>query len=404
MGFFDWFRKKDPKEAFGERLLREIRKAGEKRPARFDKEGFKIVVGKDHTFYLNNAFDEYMAADPDQRQQILERYSRLREEPDIAKTLEEARAHLVPRVRERFYYESLRLAVEMEGHKLPGFAFKPLADHFVVELAYDLPEQTMQVHQGQLDEWGTTLEDGLLLSLDLLRANTPAPMKPVRPGLYASSWGDSYAPSRILLPEFIAAYPVEGEPVVAIPNRDLLLLAGSHDAEALEEMARRVHQAIRQPRFMTGQTLIFSEGSWSLFLPDPEHPAHLDLHTLHQHSMAGFYEEQKTLMNSLHEKTGIDVFVASLELVRNKESNRVRSYCVWSDGIDTMLPESDDVMFVRMDAAGNVDKENPPVSVPWTAVRDRFSLLMSPIECYPPRWRVRECPVPAELQEFRKPT
>lgn len=402
MGFLDWFRKKDPKDAFADRLRREILRSGEDRPIRYDKERFSLEVGEGHVIYLQNIYEEYCAAPPAVQTDVFRRYVLLKDDVPLAKTLDEALPHLIPRVRERFFFTSLLLTFEAEGRKLPRFAFKTFADHFAIELAYDLPQQSVHVMQDTLDEWKTALEEALKLAQGNLQAMTTVPLKVIRPGLYVSPWNDTYAPSRLLLPEYITSHQVKGEPVVAVANRDLLLLTGSQDPEGLEEMARRVHQAREKPRFMTGHVLVWSEGAWSLFTPEPDQSSFTDFLMLRQLSAAGAYEHQKVRLDEIHEKKNIDVYVASVSLLQNKETNQIRSYCVWTQGVDTLLPETDDVVFHPAEASDAPNEKSRYISVPWAAVRNRLGALMSPVDGYPVRYRVTEFPSPEILREIAR--
>jgi hypothetical protein len=153
---------------------------------------------------------------------------------------------------------------------------------------------------------------------------------------------------------------------------------------------------------MTGHTLVLSEGSWSLFMPEPDHPSYTDFQQLRQGSMAGFYEAQKTHLDAIHERKGIDIYVASVSLVRHKETNQVRSFCVWAEGVDTLLPEADDVVFQRADSTGGPDPKSPPLVAPWSAVRSRLEHLMEPADGYPVRFRVKTYPSSEILREIAR--
>jgi len=64
------------------------------------------------------------------------------------------------------------------------------------------------------------------------------------------------------------------------------------------------------------------------------------------------------------------------------------SHCMWADGIDSLLPETDDVYLVR--------PENDTVEIlasgSWAKVRQLTGDLMEPQGLYPERWRVRQFP------------
>jgi hypothetical protein len=58
------------------------------------------------------------------------------------------------------------------------------------------------------------------------------------------------------------------------------------------------------------------------------------------------YTEQKDLLDRLHEKSGVDVSVASYGGTQDK-NGQVRSYAVWTQGVVSLLPQTDLVGFMR---------------------------------------------------------
>lgn len=96
------------------------------------------------------------------------------------------------------------------------------------------------------------------------------------------------------------------------------------------------------------------------------------------------YHEQKKLLDAIHEKQGIDIFVASLSAIHKKDGELL-TYCVWGKGVDTLLPVTQTVVFLK----GNCFD---PVFADWSRVIETFGDLMEPTEDYPRRYRTREFP------------
>jgi len=59
------------------------------------------------------------------------------------------------------------------------------------------------------------------------------------------------------------------------------------------------------------------------------------------------------------------------------------TYCVSANGVDSLLPVAQKVVFVKGESI-------PAVFADWSRVRDTFAELMEPTEDYPRRYRVRE--------------
>jgi hypothetical protein len=112
------------------------------------------------------------------------------------------------------------------------------------------------------------------------------------------------------------------------------------------------------------------------------------------------YNDQKELLDKIHESTGEDVFVASFSAVQHKDSGRIASYGVWAEGVPTLLPETDDLVLMR----GNpqTDDIHVAASGPWQRVREIAGDLMQPLGVYPERYRVVEFPTPQQLAAIGK--
>jgi hypothetical protein len=111
-------------------------------------------------------------------------------------------------------------------------------------------------------------------------------------------------------------------------------------------------------------------------------------------SLYGEYSDQKPLLEALHEREGIGIFVAAYSAIQKDEGD-VFSYCVWSKGVDSYLPRTHKVMFYE-------DGKEGVIGGDWDTVARVVGRLMEPVEdMYPPRWRVREFPTPAELEQLR---
>ena len=109
--------------------------------------------------------------------------------------------------------------------------------------------------------------------------------------------------------------------------------------------------------------------------------------------LGSLYASQKELLEQLYEKQQEDVFVASYSGIRKKDNSQILSYCVWGEGIDSLLPETDLVMLPT-------EKDLAAMGY-WDVVRKAAGPLMQPVPgLYPKRYRVREFPSYAQLDEI----
>ena len=123
-------------------------------------------------------------------------------------------------------------------------------------------------------------------------------------------------------------------------------------------------------------------------MPERDDPLYQKFKLLAIKSMGSEYSEQKELLEQLHEQTGEDLHVASYSAVEH-ETDGYQTYCVWSEGVDSLLPKTDLVFFYRGDDGEDGDI---PTQVEWDQVQAQFGDLMEPQDMYPPRFRVREFP------------
>lgn len=384
------------KDAFAQTVLRAAQEA-DLGPLVYDPAEFSLKgTDRDVTVHLGNVFAEYRAARPWQRNGILAGF--MCQFQGLTETLEpsaeEARATLRPRIRERAYFGVLRLRDEIEGTQRSEPPFRELGGgHLTLEVVLGRPDTIRSVSAEHLADWGLTFEDALAIGNEnLLRLGTSRFQSP-RPGLFVSAWRDVYDASRLHLGEVVTGLPAKGRPVAMVPNRNTLIVTGADDPEGLAAMARLTEEALKQPRPMTGYAFRLDNG-WVPFLPPVEHPAFVALHRLAVQTLAGDYEEQKGLLDALHKKNGLDVFVASVMVMEDRGTKDRSSVATWAEGADTFLPRMDKVAFIRP-----VEGKEPNVlgMADWARVKGVLGSLLEPQGLYPERFRGRGFPTEEQL-------
>jgi len=107
---------------------------------------------------------------------------------------------------------------------------------------------------------------------------------------------------------------------------------------------------------------------------------------------AMLYDTQKELLDAHHERTGVDLFVATFGLLK-KSDGTPASYCVWAVDVDTLLPCTDLVAF-----AFKRDGEPQTLLVRWADACRVAGERMETTGESPERLRVRTFPDAAQLQ------
>jgi hypothetical protein len=140
------------------------------------------------------------------------------------------------------------------------------------------------------------------------------------------------------------------------------------------------------PNGLSGVPLVLEGDIWTDWMPPPDHPSYRAFRDLEAKTLGPMYQAQEGLLNRLHERDGVDVFVASFSAVEKQGTGELVSYCVWGNGVDALLPVTQKVILIR------------DVGV-WPAAIDDFDRvkevvgdLMEATDHYPPRFRVRESP------------
>jgi hypothetical protein len=313
---------------------------------------------------------------------------------EVPNDFDDARPDLLPCVRPRSLFELTPLRLRAETDAAADWPYRVLAGHLGVGVAYDRPEMMTQVLGKTLDGWGVTFEEALTAACDNLRDISGQDFESPAPGVWRSPWRDNHDASRLTLPDLLSRFEVRGDLVAAVPNRDVLILTGSEDEAGLGYLCALVEEQMEKPRPLSAVPVRLDGTTWLPFLPDPDSPLYGRFRLLQVRSAMQDHDEQAECLNALHERTGEDVFVAGYKAVRR--DGQVVSWCVWSEGVDTLLPRTDEVFFFRPSEEG--EGEGQVVARGrWARVREIAGGLMEPCGLYPERFRVRSFPSEEQL-------
>ena len=192
-----------------------------------------------------------------------------------------------------------------------------------------------------------------------------------------------------MLVDRIKAFELAGVPVAIVPNRDCILITGSDDNVGLKMMADLATKQACEPYSLSGTPLILQDGEWVDWMPPRSCPSHAKFRELELGFLFQVYSDQKQLLDAAYRRGGIDIFVASYSAV-TKEGGSPVSYCVWSEGVDSLLPVTQKVAFVR-------DESGPVALGEWDRLFEIVGHMMELADECPRRYRVREFPNQAAL-------
>jgi hypothetical protein len=392
VGIFDWLKGKDEHQVFAEKMIAALRKTGENRKIDYVAGTFELRIGPDEgqvRFFLGNAWDEYQAAPRGMREEICLNFAHSFAEPGVPDTWEKAAGQVLPRVHERVYFGFTKLRAMIDGAAPDAFSFleQPLASHLVRTLVYDAPRHVRGLDEAQLEKWGVSLIDAEIQAMKNLEAISPPAFERIRPGLHGSSHADTHDATRLLLEDRVRACKVKGDHVAFVPNRSGLLITGSEDEANLREVARMLEKGMGGPRFMTAVPVKLGEDGWETW----EHPLVAKPAAI---SRAREYAEQKQLLETLNEKRGEDVFVATCALFEGPQG--MRSVGTWTKGIVSWLPRTSHLVFV-----GGGANPKPLGMARFERALEVLEGKMQPVpDLYPERFRVESFPTANELERI----
>jgi hypothetical protein len=128
-----------------------------------------------------------------------------------------------------------------------------------------------------------------------------------------------------LIPEVFGPLHLDGDPVVCLPNRNLLLVTGSENHDGIKAM-------------------ILEDGEVADLSVRENSPIFNDVERAKKISARIYYQQQMGSLMKLYEQKGKDLFVGKYTL-NQRETGGYESYSVWSKTVPTLLPKTDLIAF-----------------------------------------------------------
>ncbi len=360
----------------------------------YDPEEFQIVAAGEtkSILFLGNAYREYCSLSSDDRPKSLRRFVRgwLDAHKSPPDEYSDIKPDILPAVRSRSFFESARLRMAIGGDVDTFLQYQTIGDDLGLGLVYDMPNAMKPISNKEINLWGVTFYEALESARDNLRQLRPRIIGPKEgEGVYVFTTNDGYDSSRLIILDLIRQFQVKGDYIAMAPGREMLIVAGAEDTLGLKAMVELAKKASGQPRTVSGAALRLQGDEWESWMPEASHPLYDEFRTLRMQSAGQDYAEQKELLDQLHETTGENVFVASYSVMQHKETGHRMSFCMWANGLDSLLPRTERILL------GSNDQE--PIMVPWDKVVEIAGDLMAPMGTYPERYRVEEFPSADQL-------
>jgi uncharacterized protein YtpQ (UPF0354 family) len=201
--------------------------------------------GRDSLTFLDNAYDTYKQ-DPNKKAEVIQRYITGGFELMGGSRGGVDRTRIVPLIKNRALLETTRQAASSFGaKKAPELVSEEFSKDLVIMYAEDLPKSFRYLTPADLKKANIDLGELRSLACENLKRLLPKIEYRGTNGLYMVTAGGNYEASLLLLDSMWhgGQMNVQGDFVVAIPTRDLLLVTGSEYPEGIEKVKQIVKKA-----------------------------------------------------------------------------------------------------------------------------------------------------------------
>ncbi|MFC4279012.1 DUF1444 family protein [Achromobacter aloeverae] len=192
---------------------------------------------------------------------------------DAAPTGDEAapatrRANILPLVKTTMWLATSLKQLDAAGiENKQAFITEPLTDELLVAFVEDKPDAMSYVAPGELEGLELTREALMPLALENLRRQLPALTVEGQDGRYGVRADGNYDASFVFLAqEWRDRVDIDGEPVIALPARDELLVCGSNDADSVRSLRDMAARIMAQSAYgLSAQLFTWKDGQLSVF-------------------------------------------------------------------------------------------------------------------------------------------
>ena len=394
MGWFDFLLGNRSRDRFAGRLIAEMKRCGVQESLRYNAEQFVVERSDGGLVNLANIYHEYCNTPRADRDEVFRRFVRGclgMGNFELPGEFADAQHDLLPVVRSRFYFESAGLQSRARGASGLNVPHLVLGEHLAVSLVYDLPQAMRSIGPDDLDTWDTSFYQALEVARHNLEQLGNVAFANINNRCFASATGDNYDASRLILLDLIRRLPVRGDYIAMVPNRDSLLITGSDDQQGLGILCKLARESFQQPRPISTIALRLEEDDWQPWLPEPDSPLYGVFRELHLRTLAAEYSDQDELLANVQRARGKDALPAAFQVVQDTATQLYSSYCIWTEGVASLLPRTDLITLAIADG-------KPIGTFPWQQVQQVAGTLMRAEDVYPERWLVQEFPSQQQLK------
>lgn len=242
-------------EEFAKVYLDSLRK---KHPdVRFELSSDLTITSKkgdlDYTHYIDNAYNAYKA-EPDSGKDVISRY--IASTTDLyAPKGKVNTANIVPVIKPIEYLDEIN-SLNNDGKAFPMITEK-YNDQLIIAYAEDSKNSIKYLTEDDFKTLSIPRDSLNSIALRNLDKIIPNIQRQGENGLYMITAGGDYEASLILLVSIWTRenFPVEGEFIIAIPNRDLLMVTGSNNKNGINKIKEIVEDSYKTGNYQVSEYL-----------------------------------------------------------------------------------------------------------------------------------------------------
>jgi hypothetical protein len=396
MSWREWFGLEPRIEDFAAKL---IRRAGRAAVWTYDREQQMLLNSSGAQINLRNIFLEYSHAPRAGRRGLLDKYAAMltASSREVPKLWTLAAKAVMPAVRSKYDYMAIEIKARGDSKPPMSGVTWPLAGDLHIRLLYDFGENMTHVTPELCETWGQTqgaLREQAMSNLKAL----PRPIwTPLEKGVYRVASEVAYEETFFLIDAVVDQLPFAESAVVMPVNRGVLLAADGRSEAQLGEMLLEAFASLQEnPWPISGVMLTRRERRWQEF--QGEGLVARRAKAVATLNLAGTYKDQQDALTEWLTEQGEDVFVATFDLrQRGDDIGDIFSWCVWIEGLPTLLPQTDVIIFGKGE-----EPNRESLRVNWSDAVTLCGHYMEQTTDDPPRYRLKGFPNAVEWQRLLK--
>lgn len=213
--------------------------------------------------FLHNAYQMYQGESPKRRDDLIDRF--VASFAEAAKGLERSPEAIIPVVKDRAWLVEIETSMRQMGGEGQDKVYEHLNDDLVVVYAIDTPSNIAYLSPEELARLGVERDALRALAVRNLRGLLPGIEVQRGEKLNMITADGNYEASLLLFSDLWEREreKLRGDPVAAVPARDLLLFADAADADAVAQLRQLATKMREEAAYsLTDRLFVLRDGQW----------------------------------------------------------------------------------------------------------------------------------------------